>query len=190
MTAQTRLLRVPRCFVAVAVLCVATLAGCDSATSDTVVLSDIRAAFSFEFEGSDLVTGRLQDVSGEQSASLESQLADRGGFTLDEIVSTRVSSATIELVQPTVVGSGIDLRFMREVVLQLRAGATTREVASRIGFTSEEPANLNVIQERDVSGIVGSGSFEGVLQLDPVSLTNTSYVIEVVVRFTVEVEGV
>ncbi len=180
----------PRSLAAVVTLSMVLLAGCDSASSDTVVLSDIRASFSFEFDGSDLVTGRLQDVVASQSASLEAQLANRGGFTLEEIVSARVASATIELVQPTVVGSGIDLRFMREAVLQLRAGATTREVASRIGFTSEEPANLNVIQERDISGIVGSSSFQGTLQLDPVSLTNSSYVIEVVVRMTVEVEGV
>lgn len=178
-----------RNIVVVAALLAASLFGCDTATDDdTIVLSDLRAAFVFEFDDQDVQVGVLQDITSNQEVSLASQLANRGGFTLAEVVTARVSSASIELVVPTFVGSGVDLRFLDEVVLQLRSGST-REVASRVGFTDQEPANLNVIEGRDVSAIVKSGSFSGVLLVEPNNLIDTNYQMEVVAEFTVEVEG-
>ncbi|MDX1430499.1 MAG: hypothetical protein R3282_09430 [Rhodothermales bacterium] len=173
-----------------ALLLPATLVGCDSATDETVVLSGIRAGFDFEFDGSDLTVGQLQDLASTAALSIETQLANQGGFSLDEIETARLSSASIELVQPTFVGSGIDLRFLNEVVLQLRSGSTVREVASRVGFTDEEPADLNVIQGRDIAGILRAGSFSAVLQVEPGALQNTGYDLEVVLSFTVEVAGI
>lgn len=164
--------------------------GCDSATEETVVLSGIRVGFEFEFDGTDLTVGQLADLVSNSAASIESQLASQGGFGLDEIETARLTSASIELVQPTFVGSGIDLRFLNEVVLQLRSGSTVREVASRVGFTDEEPAALSVIQGRDIAAILRAGSFAAVLQVEPADLINTEYDLEVVVDFTVEVAGI
>ena len=130
--------------VCVAALLAFTLVGCDAGTDDTIILNNIRAAFEFEFQGDDLNTGQLQDLTSNGSANITSQLSSLG-FTLEEILSAEVIEASIELVVPTFVGSGIDLRAFDEVILQLESGGTVREVASRTGFTSEEPADMNVI---------------------------------------------
>ncbi len=173
-----------------AALIMLSFAGCDSAADETVVLSGIRSGFEFEFDGTDLTAGELQDLVSNSAVSIESQLANQGGFSLDEIETARLASASIELVQPTFVGSGVDLRFLNEVVLQLRSGATVREVASRVGFTAEEPATLSIIQGRDIAGILSGGSFSAVLQVEPGNLINTEYELEVVLQFTIEVAGI
>jgi len=165
--------------------------GCDSATTDTIILGDIRADFEFEFDGADLVTDQLQDIASQATFNIAPQLSSLGGFTLAEIVSGRVVNASIELVIPTFVGSGIDLRAFNEVVLQLRSGGTVREVASRTGFTDQEPAALNVITNRDISTILSGGAFDAVLQVDPATLdASEQYSLEVVLKLSVEVEGV
>ncbi|MBT8401708.1 MAG: hypothetical protein KJO98_14615 [Rhodothermia bacterium] len=180
-----------RCLPAIAAaFMLFSFVGCDSATEETVVLSGIRVGFEFEFDGTDLTVGQLADLVSNSAASIESQLANQGGFGLDEIETARLTSASIELVQPTFVGSGVDLRFLSEVVLQLRSGSTVREVASRVGFTDQEPAALSVIQGRDIAAILRAGSFSAVLQVEPADLINTEYELEVVVDFTVEVAGI
>lgn len=174
-----------------AILLLLALVGCDSATTDTIVLGDIRVDFEFAFAGGSLDTGQLQDVVSEGSFNISSQLSALGGFTLAEIVSGEVVDASIELVVPTFVGSGIDLRAFNEVVLQVRGGGTVREVASRSGFTADEPADLNVIRNRDISTILRGGTFDAVLQVDPAALdAGENYSLEVVLRLSVEVEGV
>ncbi len=174
----------------IAGLLVFALAGCDSGTGDTIILNNIRAEFEFEFQGDELTTGELQDLASNGSANITSQLSSLG-FTLEEILSAEVIEASIELVVPTFVGSGIDLRAFNEVILQLDSGGTVREVASRTGFTSEEPADLNVIRNRDISGILRGGSFVAILQVEPASLEpDELYSLEVVLILSVEVEGV
>ena len=168
-----------------------SLTGCDTAATDTIVLGDVRVDFEFEFDGGSLTVGQPSDVSSNASFNIGPQLSSLGGFTLAEVVSGRLTVASIELVTPTFVGSGIDLRAFNEVVLQLRSGSTVREVASRRGFTSDEPAALNVIQNRDVSTILKAGSFNAVLQVDAAALDATKdYSLEVVMTLSVEVEGV
>ncbi|MDX1741489.1 MAG: hypothetical protein R3178_09360, partial [Rhodothermales bacterium] len=114
-----------------------------------------------------------------------------GGFGLAEVVSGEVVEASVELVVPTFVGRGIDLRAFDEVILQLDSGSSVREVASRSGFTADEPAALNVIQSRDISAILRGGDFGAVMQVNPASLDPTElYLLEVVLTVSVEVEGV
>ncbi len=174
-----------------AVLALFAISGCDATSTETIILGDVRADFEFEFDGSALTTGRLQDVASQSTFSVGPQLASLGGFTVDEIVSGRVTAASIELVIPTFVGSGIDLRAFNEVILQLRSGTTVREVASRTGFTANEPAALNVIQNRDVGSLLSAGAFDAVLQVNPASLIPTEdYNLEVVLTLSIEVEGV
>ena len=50
---------------------------------------------------------------------------------------------------------------------------------------------MSVIQNRDVSAILRSGSFDAVLQVDPAALDPAEeYNVEVVLTLRVEVEGV
>lgn len=176
-------------FTAAFLLLAAT--GCDSSTEDTIILNDIRVEFEFEFDGADLTTGDLQDVPSKSSFNVGPQLSSLGGFGTAEILSAEVIEASIELVIPTFVGSQIDLRAFDEVILQLDNGGSVREVASRSGFTAEEPAVLNIIQNRDIATILRGGDFAAVVQVNPAALDDTElYLLEVVLRVSVEVEGV
>lgn len=184
-TSRLRLLPVPA-----AIVLLLALAGCDTGTNDTIILNDIRVEFEFERDGADLTEGTLQDLPSTASFNIASQLSSLG-FSTTEITSSRVLEATIELVIPSFVSSGIDLRAFDEVILQLDSGGTVREVASRTGFAAEEPASLNVIQNRDISSIVRGGDFVAVLQVNPSNVdAGETYLIEVVLKLSVEVEGV
>lgn len=176
-----------RVFTLAAVLVLITLAGCDTATTDTIVLGDVRVEFEFEFDGGSLVTGQLQSISSEGSSNIGPQLSSLGGFTLAEIVSGEVTEAEIDLFEPPFT----NLSGFNQMILQLRSGSTVIEVASRTGFTAEEPASLTIVSSRDIRSLLAGGNFDAVLQVDPATLdADETYRLAVELGLSVEVEGV
>lgn len=163
-------------------------AGCDTLNEPgTITLQAKEATFRFEFSADQMETGVEMDVVSENQADLTDELrAD--GFTPAEVLAARVTGVELIRVQPLSVES---LQFLDRATVELRSGSQSVTVASQSTFPASTRADLSVSSGTDVAGFVRQPPFRAVLSLVPDEVvSNAQYVLEVRVRFSIDVEGV
>lgn len=165
------------------------LMGCDSeeGSSDPVTLFvELDDDFRFSFRGSDIQTGRLQDLRCNCQVDISPFLFDQG-FSKADIISASVESVQLEMLFPISAQANI----LNQAIVKLEAdGVSATEVANQTSFPNSRSASISVLGGRDIAAILARSDFSTILQIDANTLeASRDYEIALVLRFRVEVEG-
>ncbi len=171
--------------LAAAVLLLAYASGCDTLEEPgSLTLPEITKTVRFEIDGSQLQPGQTIEVVSTNPIDLTADL-QQNVSSVDEVVSARVTSATLQRVSPQ-----LDLRNFASAVVVLRGGSQTAQVASAGTFPSAAEASLST-QPLEVASFVRRPTFQGVLRLTPNEAPGSgTLVVTVTLRFQVSIEGV